>query len=91
MLLHASGLPVRSKKRFAVVKHMFYDPNDVRFYKPAELVTKFGLRGHIREPLGTHGLFKAIFSAPMKQNDTVMLMLYKRVFPKTFLGGQFAI
>ena len=91
MILHASGLPVRSKKRFAVVKHMFYDPNDVRFFKPAELVTKFGLRGHIREPLGTHGLFKAIFSAPMKQNDTVMLMLYKRVFPKTFLGGQFAI
>ena len=86
-----TGLPVRSKKRFAVVKHMFYDPNDVRYYKPAELVTKYGLRGHIREPLGTHGLFKAIFSAPMKQNDTVMLILYKRVFPKTFLGGQFSI
>lgn len=45
-------------------------------------VTKHGLRGHIKEPVGTHGLLKAVFSAPIKQNDTVMLILYKRVYPK---------
>ena len=45
-------------------------------------VTKHGLRGHIKEPVGTHGLLKAAFSAPIKQNDTVMLILYKRVYPK---------
>lgn len=77
-----TGLPVRVRKRFGVVKHLFYDPQDVRWFKPAELVTKFGLRGHIREPVGTHGLLKAIFSGPITQNDTVMLILYKRVFPK---------
>lgn len=55
---------------------------DVRWFKPAELVSKHGLRGHIREPIGTHGLLKAYFSGPIKQNDTVMLVLYKRVFPK---------
>lgn len=54
----------------------------MRWFQPAELVTKYGLRGKIREPVGTHGLLKAGFSAPVKQNDTVMLVLYKRVFPK---------
>lgn len=82
-----SGLPVRVRKRFGVVKHLFYDPQDVRWFKPAELVTKHGLRGHIREPVGTHGLFKAVFSAPITQNDTILLVLFKRVFPK-MVGGE---
>lgn len=77
-----TGLPIRVRKRSAVLRHLFYDPQDVRWFKPAELTTKYGLRGHIREPVGTHGLLKASFSAPIKQNDTVMLVLYKRVFPK---------
>jgi pre-rRNA-processing protein TSR1 len=77
-----SGYPMRCKKKFGVIRHMFYDPTDVRWFKPAELTTKFGLRGNIREPLGTKGLFKAIFSGPIKQNDTILLTLYKRVFPK---------
>ena len=77
-----TGLPIRVRRRFAVVKHLFYDTQDVRWFKPAELCTKRGLRGHIREPVGTHGLLKAIFSGPITQNDTVMLILYKRVFPK---------
>lgn len=77
-----TGLPVRVRKRYAVVKHLFYDPQDVRWFKPAELYTKRGLRGHIREPVGTHGLLKAQFSAPITQNDTVMLILYKRIYPK---------
>lgn len=55
---------------------------DVRWFKPAELVTEHGLRGHIRESVGTHGLYKASFSGPIKQNDTVMLVLYKRIYPK---------
>jgi pre-rRNA-processing protein TSR1 len=59
----------------------------VRWFKPAELVTKFGLRGHIKEPVGTHGLLKVSFSAPIKQNDTVMLILYKRVYPKFYQNG----
>ncbi len=54
----------------------------MRWFKPAELVTKWGLRGHITEPVGTHGLLKALFNGAIKQNDTVMLILYKRVYPK---------
>jgi pre-rRNA-processing protein TSR1 len=55
---------------------------DVRYFKPAELITKHGLRGHIKESVGIHGLFKAFFSGPIKQNDKVLLILYKRVYPK---------
>lgn len=77
-----TGNPIRVRRRGAVVKHMFYNPLDVRWFKPAELATLHGLRGHIKESVGTHGLFKAIFSGPIKQNDQVMLILYKRVFPK---------
>ena len=77
-----TGHPIRVRKKFAVVKHLFHDPHDVRWFKPAEMVTKHGLRGNITEPVGTHGLLKALFSAPIKQNDTVMLILYKRVYPK---------
>jgi pre-rRNA-processing protein TSR1 len=82
-----TGMPIRVRQRFAVVKHLFYDPLDVRWFKPAELVTKCGLRVKIKEPVGTHGLLKAGFSAPIKQNDTIMLILYKRVFPKFPTAG----
>jgi pre-rRNA-processing protein TSR1 len=107
-----TGHPIRVKKRFAVVKHLFHEPNvsrsswiaplvgktnmiflyifvlqDVRWFKPAELTTKHGLRGHITEPVGTHGLLKAQFNAPITQNDTVMLVLFKRVYPKFPVAG----
>lgn len=60
----------------------FLHSQDIKWFKPAELATKHGLRGHIKESVGLHGLYKAHFSSPIKQNDTVMLVLYKRVFPK---------
>ncbi len=86
-----TGLPLRVRQRAAVVKHMLYDPNDARWFKPAELVTKHGLRGHITSPVGTHGLFKALFSAPISQNDTIMLILYKRVYPKFPESGRVVV
>lgn len=86
-----TGLPLRVRSRHAVVKHLFYDVNDVRWFKPAELVTKHGLRGHIKEPVGTHGLLKALFSAPIAQNDTIMLILYKRVYPKFAESNQVVV
>ncbi|KAK2724579.1 pre-rRNA-processing protein TSR1 homolog [Artemia franciscana] len=77
-----SGHPFKVKKRHAVVRFMFYNKEDILWFKPLELHTKYGLRGHIREPLGTHGHMKCIFNKQIKSQDTVLLNLYKRVFPK---------
>lgn len=82
-----TGLPLHTHKRKAVVKHMFHNSDDVRFYKPAQLTTKHGLTANITEPLGTHGLFKIALSRPMRQSDTIMLTLYKRVYPKFVKPG----
>ena len=46
------------------------------------MVTPTGLTCHITEPIGTHGNFKMALSRPMKQSDTILLQLFKRVYPK---------
>mmetsp|Transcript_34217 Transcript_34217/g.54795 ORF Transcript_34217/g.54795 Transcript_34217/m.54795 type:complete len:565 (-) Transcript_34217:1905-3599(-) len=77
-----SGYPVRVKKSWAVVRYMFFSPEDVRWFKPVDIWTKYGMSGRILEPVGTHGLFKCSFSKPIKNNDTICMSLYKRVYPK---------
>lgn len=79
-----TGYPVKIKKRKAVVRYMFFNPADIHYFKPVQLSTKNGLRGHITESLGTHGNMKCVFSDYMKASDTVCMNLYKRVFPKCF-------
>lgn len=77
-----SGWPARVHKRSATIKWMFFNAKDVMWFKPAELHTRSGMTGHIKESLGSHGLFKAKFSKAISQADTVFLPLYKRVFAK---------
>lgn len=76
-----TGYPVRVHKKRATVKHMFYNPEDVRWFKPLEIYTKYGRRGRIKEALGTKGLMKVIFDGGVQQRDTVCLALYKRSYP----------
>lgn len=77
-----SGYPFKIHKTFCVIRYMFFNRDDILWFKPIELRTKYGRKGSIKEPLGTHGHMKCVFDRPIKSNDTVLMNLYKRVFPK---------
>ncbi|KAJ1926836.1 ribosome biogenesis protein tsr1 [Tieghemiomyces parasiticus] len=72
----------RVHRRSAVIRHMFFNREDVMWFKPVEIYTKQGRRGHLRAPIGSHGYTKCIFNGQVKQIDHVCMNLYKRVFPK---------
>jgi len=61
---------------------MFFSAEDVRWFKPVDLWTKYGRSGNIVEPLAGKGKFKARFDSILVNQDTMCMSLYKRVFPK---------
>ncbi|ETN74250.1 AARP2CN domain protein [Necator americanus] len=77
-----SGHPFKINKRSVVCRYMFFNREDIEWFKPVELYTPSGRRGHIKEPLGTHGHMKCRFDHQLNASDSVMMSLYKRVFPK---------
>ncbi|MCL4134959.1 UNVERIFIED_CONTAM: hypothetical protein GTU68_007725, partial [Idotea baltica] len=47
-----SGHPFKVNRKSAVIRYMFFNTDDIMWFKSVELRTKWGRRGHIKEPLG---------------------------------------
>ena len=77
-----TGVPFKTHKSKAVVRFMFHTPDDIRWFKPLELWTKYGMRGKIKDAIGTHGHMKCLFNGVIQQRDTICATMYKRVYPK---------
>jgi pre-rRNA-processing protein TSR1 len=77
-----TGNPYRTIGRSARVTLMFFNKEDVLWFKKVNLSTKNKQRGHIEKPIGLSGRFKATFKDIVRPDDTVCMFLYKRVFPR---------
>lgn len=77
-----TGHPFKIHKRVVTVRYMFFNAEDVNWFKALPLWTKHGRSGYIKESLGTHGYFKATFDGRIHPQDTIGISLYKRVFPR---------
>jgi pre-rRNA-processing protein TSR1 len=77
-----TGHPFKIHKRVVTVRYMFFNTEDVAWFKALQLWTKRGRCGFIKESLGTHGYFKATFDGRINPMDAVAVSLYKRVWPK---------
>ena len=78
-----TGHPYKIHKKLVTIRYMFFNAEDVAWFKALQLWTKRGRSGFIRESLGTHGYFKATFDGKINPQDAVGVSLYKRVFPRT--------
>lgn len=83
-----TGHPYHIHKRIVTVRYMFFSREDVEWFKAMPLWTKRGRSGFIKEPLGTHGYFKATFDGRINPQDAVGVSLYKRVFPRDAVAIQ---
>ncbi|KAF8454611.1 hypothetical protein BGX38DRAFT_280271 [Terfezia claveryi] len=77
-----TGHPYKIHKRLVTVRFMFFNKEDVNYFRPVQLYTKNGRSGYIKESLGTHGWFKATFDGGIGAMDAVAMSLYKRVWPR---------
>ncbi|KAJ9149426.1 Ribosome biogenesis protein TSR1 [Pleurostoma richardsiae] len=77
-----TGHPYHIHKRLVTIRYMFFNKEDVDWFKALPLWTKRGRSGYIKETLGTHGYFKATFDGRINPQDTIGVSLYKRVWPR---------
>lgn len=77
-----TGHPYHIHKKIVTIRYMFFNREDVEWFKALPLWTKRGRSGFIKECLGTHGYFKATFDGRINPQDSVGVSLYKRVWPR---------
>ncbi|KAI1266224.1 hypothetical protein F5Y18DRAFT_382804 [Xylariaceae sp. FL1019] len=77
-----TGHPYHIHKKVVTIRYMFFNREDVDWFKAMPLWTKRGRGGYVKEALGTHGYFKANFDGRINPQDSVGISLYKRVWPR---------
>lgn len=77
-----TGHPYKIHKKLVTIRYMFFNREDVEWFKALQLWTRRGRSGYIKESLGTHGYFKATFDGKINPQDSVGVSLYKRVWPR---------
>lgn len=75
------GEPYKIHKRLCVIRKMFANKDDVVRFLNYGLLAAGNNEGIIKEPVGTHGMFKAYFNRPVKHGEQIVLSMYRRVFP----------
>ncbi|KAJ9614644.1 ribosome biogenesis protein tsr1 [Cladophialophora chaetospira] len=77
-----TGHPYKIHKKLVTIRYMFFNREDVLWFAALPLFTRRGRQGFVKEPLGTHGYFKATFDGKVNPLDAVGVSLYKRVWPR---------
>ncbi|CCG83752.1 protein of unknown function [Taphrina deformans PYCC 5710] len=77
-----SATPFKIHKRLVTARYMFHSREDVNFFKAVQLTSKYGRTGYIKEPLGTHGYMKTTWDKQLQGVDTILMPLYKRIYPR---------
>lgn len=77
-----AGAPFKIHKKLVTIRYMFFNREDILWYKAVPLFTKTGRSGFIKEALGTHGYFKATFDKKITAQDVIAMALYKRIWPR---------
>ena len=77
-----TGHPYHIHKKVVTIRYMFFNREDVEWFKALPLWTRRGRTGHVKEALGTHGYFKATFDGRINPQDSIGVSLYKRVWPR---------
>ena len=77
-----TGVPFEDAQEQSGGAVAFHNPDDIRWFKPLELWTKYGMRGKIKDAIGTHGHMKCLFNGVIQQRDTICATMCKRVYPK---------
>ena len=77
-----TGHPYKINRKLVTVRYMFFNAEDIAWFKALQLWTKRGRSGFVKESLGTHGYFKATFDGKINPQDAIGVSLYKRVWPR---------
>lgn len=77
-----TGEPFKVHRRVATIRYMFFNVEDVAWFRALPLWTNKGRSGSIKDSLGTHGFFKAEFEGKIGMQEAVGVSLYKRAWPK---------